>query len=241
MTAARTAPLALSGPPRRLGADSFSGAHRVVFLQEKILSAPDDLVLPALDGVGGLTALAPEHLGTDVTLFDTAEHALAERGVCVRREAPGPSWVIVSPALSWTGEPVRRELYCAAGPDPVPDTVLALLGRHLPAERLRPVAHMTGRRSTVPLLNRGGMRLADVVDERVRAVGDDGREQCYREVLIHVRDLDGIGHALLADIAAVLEAAGCRAEAPASELVRAFGAVPRSAVGRPIRPATPAR
>jgi hypothetical protein len=211
----------------QLSPDAFADAQRVVFEQVKAFSVAPDFVVPGLTGVspevhGG----TPDHSRLDCDYYDTAGLDLADDGVALRWEGQSGEWTAVLPAESITGQPIRCEASYPGTGDAVPGPVNRLLHLYLHERPLEYLARVVSRRLTRPLLSRSGLRLADVIDENVEATRDDGAQRRYRTISVEVRDLDGLGRKVIADVCARLASAGCDTVAPTAEPARAFGVSP---------------
>jgi hypothetical protein len=209
--------------------DAFAGAHRVVFEQVRAFYADPDFAMPSLGGASPEVREGTlEQSRVEADYYDTADLDLAAAGLAVRWHPHTQEWIALLPVVSVTGQPIR----CAAGfpgtAGVVPDAIQRLLHLHLHRRPLERVAHVDSHRLTRPLISATGIRLADVVDEHVVATRVGGDRQAHRCVRVEVVDLDGLGRSVLSDVCALLTRSGCRIEAPAADLARAFGSTPWS-------------
>jgi len=225
-----TSPARLPSAVRRhIRFDAFAEAHRVVFAQVRVFFADADFVVPSLARVSSEARDGtPEHCRADRDYYDTAEFDLAADGVALRWDGQGQEWTAVLPAASVTGRPIRCEAGYPGTGESVPDPVHRLLHPYLHRLSIEKVARVSSRRLTRPLIGLVGIRLADVIDDDVVATRVDGEQRTHRSICVEVRDLDGPGRKVLADVSTLLIHSGCRTEAPMAELARAFGAPPRS-------------
>jgi hypothetical protein len=90
------------------------------------------------------------------------------------------------------------------------------------------VAQLSTQRVVTPLINRSGVRIADVIDERTVATPVTGTSDQFRVIDVQVRDLDGVGHKLIGELDTLLTGAGCSREPRITAYARAFGASKRT-------------
>jgi hypothetical protein len=204
-----------------LSPDAFADARRVVFEQVRVFSVGPDYVVPRLTGVSPeVRDGTPEHSRLDCEYYDTEGSDLTADGVALRWEAQPQEWTAVLPAKSVTGESIRCEASYAGTAGVVPDPVYRLLHLYLDGRGLGYAARVVSRRLTRPLTRRTGIRLAEVIDENVEATRSDGAQRQYRNISVEVRDLDGLGRKLIADVCDRLLRSGCNIEAPPAQLAR---------------------
>jgi hypothetical protein len=211
---------------------SYPSGARVVVEQESIFSAPDGTPLPDLNDLApGLTPGVREHDDIGSDFYDTSDLALAAAGITVRfdRADVADQWAVLLPATDCNGQAVRREVRFSAGAHPVPGGVHRALPSGLRRRHLECVANVNRNRVVAPLVSRGGVRLAEVIDETVSIRQSSGASRSFREVRVEVADLSGVGHALLEATHARLLHAGFHPETPSSDLVLAFPSVPDQA------------
>ena len=78
----------------------------------------------------------------------------------------------------------------------------------------------------VPLCDRGGTVLANVIDDDVTATAGAGPPLRVREVKVDVKELDRAGRRLFGAVNDALVASGCRPAPPAAKLTRVLGTTP---------------
>lgn len=182
----------------------------------------DSTPLPALNRIDGVASVGdPVRDSLEAVYFDTPDLALAAWGITLRRRAGGADagWHVKIPL----GPGRRTELQASLGqPDTVPDD---LMDRVLAYTRGRPVeavAKLSTNRTTYPLRGKDGGRLADFVDDRVRALASVPvqRELEWREwevELVH-EDED-----ILTAAEAELSRSGAAPGSHASKLAKVMG------------------
>ncbi|MDR6989568.1 CHAD domain-containing protein [Paenarthrobacter nitroguajacolicus] len=178
--------------------------------------------LHEIDGIG--TVGEPANHSLEAIYFDTRHLALAARGITLRRRTGGTDagWHLKLPL----GPGKRTEIHAPLGAaDTVPvelmDRVLAYTRGHAVAA----VATLTTERISYALYGQGGERLADFVDDYVRAhvtVGEP-RELEWREWEVEVAAHDGTDDALLDSLTAQLTDAGATPSERTSKLATALG------------------
>jgi CHAD domain-containing protein len=191
-----------------------SGTHVEI---ESKFDVPADFVLPPLVGVDGVTAVEdPLELHLDATYFDTADQRLARAGIALRRRTGGvdDGWHLkMAQALDERIE-VRRPIGRDADrvPSALTDLVLART-RHAP---LGPIATLRTHRVVHHLLGPGGIRLAEVADDRV--TGETGSAvSAWREVEVELLDGD---RDVIEAVASRLGEAGAAPSGSSSKLAR---------------------
>lgn len=205
--------------------DPFEGAHRVVLEQIETFTAPTSFVLPKFGQLDPeVSSGRVEHARSASDYYDTPELALARAGITVRRSCDGDVWVVTMAELSRAGESIRREVSYVGSEDSVPAEVRRLLRPQLHGAPLTTVAHLATRRAVTPLINRSGVRLADVVDEHTVATRDTGSSRQFRVIDVQVCDLDGVGQRVLTEVHRLLTDAGCTREPRIAAYARVFGA-----------------
>jgi CHAD domain-containing protein len=182
------------------------------------------VALPALTTIAGVDRVGtPSDQNLDAVYFDTATLALAARGITLRRRTGGndAGWHLKLPVAA--GE--RREINEPLNKDPdcVPARLKDLVLAHTRNQELVAVAHLTTRRTAIPLIAADGTVLAEFSDDRVesRILLEPVDKAAWREWEIELID----GHRKLLEAAdVVLARAGhLPAELP-SKLARALGA-----------------
>ncbi|WP_307480212.1 CYTH and CHAD domain-containing protein [Pseudarthrobacter sulfonivorans] len=201
---------------------------------------PDLAVLPGVARVG-----EPRVDALQAVYFDTERHALAARGITLRRRTGGADagWHLkLPPEVSHEEEPAsapqrRRELHAPLGqPDVVPDSLLAHVLVYLRGDEPVPAVRLETRRTTHALYADDGVHLADLADDRVTAhvlgstgPADEGaRTQEWREwelELVHGSP------DLFPAAGEVLASAGARPAGHASKLAKALQGSEDAAAG----------
>lgn len=170
-------------------------------------------------GIASVSAGEERHL--EAGYLDTADLALAQAGVAVRRRTGGPDagWHIKGPLVGGG----RVELGWPLG-DAIPDGLRAELVEWT-TEPLEPLASIVNDRTAYDLLDADGRVVAEFVDDRVRAsdlrAGVD-REWCEWEIELGPAVPADI-EAFFADIERVAKAASATDASSASKLARALG------------------
>ncbi|MET3720962.1 MULTISPECIES: CYTH and CHAD domain-containing protein [unclassified Arthrobacter] len=211
---------------------------------EKKYVVGDDAGVPDLAEVPGVARVGEPHEDTlEAVYFDTERHALAARGITLRRRTGGSDagWHLKLPlenfegsgsAGSASGPQRRRELHAPLGqPGVVPDSLLAHVLAYLRGDAPAPVVRLETRRTTYPLYGDDGVHLADLADDRVSAQilgstaepGAERQPQQWREwelELVHG------SQDLFPAAGEILAAAGARPAGHGSKLAKALrGAV----------------
>ncbi|MGT2464093.1 CYTH and CHAD domain-containing protein [Sinomonas atrocyanea] len=158
----------------------------------------------------------------EAVYFDTEDLALAARGITLRRRTGGvdAGWHLKVPE----GAGARTEVTEPVGSDAdaVPRRIRLLVAVHVRDRGLRPVAELTTRRTTVPLLGADRAVLAEFSDDHVESEAPLGAGllQSWREWEIEL--VDGAEELLDAVDALLADAGVAPAHAP-SKLARALG------------------
>ena len=173
--------------------------------------------LPGVDRVEG-----PVEHQLDATYFDTADLALAARGMTLRRRTGGEDagWHLKLPVALDMRREIRESL--AVDPNIVPQPFLLLLRVHIRDRVLIPVARLRTRRIVHRLRDVHGEVLADFCDDRVQAdrLGPDPANLTWREWELEVAD----GSTTLLDAAqSMLAIADVLPSAHPSKLARVLG------------------
>ena len=214
---------------RHLPRDPFEGAHRVVLEQVETFRAPAHFVLPSLDQVDPEINSGPlEQARIARDCYDTDGLALARAGVTVQRDRDEDVWIVTMAEVSSVGESIRREVSYVGSRDAVPADLRRLLEPQLHGKSITRVAQLSTQRVVTPLINRSGVRIADVIDERTVATPVTGTSDQFRVIDVQVRDLDGVGHKLIGELDTLLTGAGCSREPRITAYARAFGASKRT-------------
>ena len=192
---------------------------------ERKFDAGQSTPLPALEKIDGVGAVGePAIHSLEAIYFDTRHLDLAARGITLRRRTGGPDagWHLKLPLSPGK----RTEIHAPLGAaDTVPlelmDRVLAYTRGHAVAA----VATLTTERTSYALYGHNGERLADFVDDYVRArvsVGEP-REVEWREWEVELAEQDGADDALLDSLTGQLSEAGAKPSERTSKLATALG------------------
>jgi CHAD domain-containing protein len=173
-----------------------------------------------LRDVAQLGPSATHHL--EAVYFDTADLALAAHGITLRRRTGGvdAGWHLKLP--EGAGAPTEVTEPVGSDPDKVPRRIRQLVAVHVRDGALNPVAELTTRRTTVPLLGPDRVVLAEFSDDHVESEAPLGAGllQSWREWEIEL--VDGAAELLEAADALLADAGVTPAHAP-SKLARALG------------------
>lgn len=196
--------------------------YRVVLEREGRVSPPPGFVLPDL--ATAFPSLVPEagKRSRHSAYFDTADLALADAGITVRRDdvAGRFEWRLVVTPDSTAAFPIRRRLHFAGNSETVPRELLAYLTRHHDRRNLAAVTTVDGSADVVTLFSPFGVGLAEVVDECVRVSGTSASTVPKRQIAVTTRVLNPVGADLLHAVVTYLEQAGCRLELPTGDAYR---------------------
>ena len=179
--------------------------------------------LPPLHQLPGVDRVEqPVEHQLDATYFDTADFALAARGMTLRRRTGGEDagWHLKLPVALDVRREIREPL--AVDPNIVPQPFLLLLRVHVRDRVLIPVARLRTRRIVHRLRDVHGEVLADFCDDRVRAdrLGPDPANLTWREWELEVAE----GSTTLMDAAqSMLAIADVLPSAYPSKLARVLG------------------
>jgi CHAD domain-containing protein len=214
---------------------------------EKKYDVGNDTEVPDLAELPGVARVGEPRVDTlEAVYFDTERHALAARGITLRRRTGGSDagWHLKLPpeaiegskdagpgarpgAGSASAAQRRRELRAPLGrPDVVPDSLLAYVLAYLRGDDAAPAVRLETQRTTYPLYGDDGVHLADLADDRVSArivggtaPGAEDRTQQWREwelELIHGSP------DLFPAAGEILAAAGARPAKHGSKLAKAL-------------------
>jgi CHAD domain-containing protein len=146
---------------------------------EKKYDVGGEAEVPDLAGLPGVARVGePRADALQAVYFDTERHALAARGITLRRRTGGADagWHLKLPpevsheAGSASAPQRRRELHAPLGqPDVVPDSLLAHVLVYLRGDDPLPAVRLETRRTTYALYADDGVHLADLADDRVTA------------------------------------------------------------------------
>ena len=205
---------------------------RPVLEREIKLAAGPGFHLPDLSGLAtGVHASEPQTLHLETTYWDTADLRLARWG-CSMRFRGGEGWTVKLPAVNGAGPLLERPEINFAGTGRRPAAAaVSLLRAYVRGAGLKPVAHLSTRRSRVRLLDRRGERLLELVDDEVSVL--DARRVTARFRELEVEVLPG-GDALLQPLLARLQAAGAAPSEQTPKYLRALG--PRASAPHEVDP-----
>ena len=215
--------------------------------REVKLGAGPAFHLPDLTGViDGVEAGRPEAVRMETVYFDTADLRLARWGVSLRHRA-GEGWTLKLPAVD-TGRPQgdllqRDEITFQGSSKKPPQEAVDVVRAYVRKADLVPVARLSTLRRRVRLLDAGGSRLAEVVDDEVSV--RDGRRVAarFREIEVEVTSKEDAAGAIVEPVVLRLRGAGAGAPDPTPKHIRALGPramePPEVAAGA-IKPESPA-
>jgi inorganic triphosphatase YgiF len=188
---------------------------------ERKYSVDHDAALPDLTAVDGVAGIRPaREAELSATYFDTAELALLQHGVTLRRRVGGSDegWHLKEPSgpdsRAETRLPLGRAVHT------VPKRLRSAVDRLTGGRRLVPVAEISTHRIEVPLVGDDGSEIAVVADDDVHArrLLAPVLDQHWREWEV---ELAGSRSDLLERIEAELLSAGARPGGVLSKLARA--------------------
>jgi len=209
--------------------------------REVKLGAGPAFHLPDLSGViDGVTVTAPEAVRLETVYYDTADLRLARWGVSLRHRA-GEGWTLKLPPTraSTDGQNQtlleRDELTFQGGAKKPPPAAVGIVRAYVRNAELVPVARLSTIRRRVRLLDGGGARLAEVVDDEVSV--RDGRRVAarFREIEVEVTTPADGADSIVAPLVARLRGAGAGAPDPTPKHIRALG--PRAMEPPEVAPA----
>ena len=217
--------------------------------REVKLGAGPAFHLPDLSGVVEGAAAAPvETVRLETVYYDTPDLRLARWGVSLRRRS-GEGWTLKLPPPPATagGQAVvleRDELGFEGGSRRPPQAALAIVRAYVRRAELVPVARLSTVRRRVRLVDSGGARIGEVVDDEVSV--RDGRRVAarFREIEVEAPAVNGSDDGIMSPLVGVLRRAGAGAPDPTPKYVRAIGPrahEPPEVWPQPIPPDAPAR
>ncbi|MDI2034708.1 CYTH and CHAD domain-containing protein [Paenarthrobacter nitroguajacolicus] len=192
---------------------------------EQKFDAVESTPLPRLDAIDGVGKVGEPVTHTlDATYFDTRQLALASHGITLRRRTGGhdAGWHLKLPL----GPGKRTEIHAPLGSaDTVPVELMDRILAYTRAHAVLAVASLHTDRTSYALYGSHGERLADFVDDHVRADVTVGtaRELQWREWEVELAASDGTGDALLTTLTRQLSAAGATPSKRSSKLATALG------------------
>jgi hypothetical protein len=134
---------------------------------ERKFEADASFSLPSLTGLPGVESVAPpEVFQLDATYFDTADLALHQNRITLRRRTGGPDegWHLKLPVSA----DARRELQEPLSPS-VPPRLAAAVEAFTAGQPLQPIALLSTKRTVRRLTGLHGSALGEVADDRVTA------------------------------------------------------------------------
>ncbi len=180
-----------------------------------------DLALP------GFAAVASQHRYVEAVYYDTEDLRLTRWGASLRHRT-GEGWTVKLPPSGRTDLIERREVRFEGRWDRIPSPAEELVKSFVRRGRLVPIARLRTVRKPLVLVDAGGRRVAEVVEDRVSANHGPGPAECFREIEIELAE--GADPAVLEPLIALLRQAGAGASSTVSKLGRALGTV---ALGAP--------
>ncbi len=191
--------------------------------------------LPPLDDVAdGVIAGPAEILDLDAVYYDTGDLRLARSGASLRFRRP-EAWTVKLPAPSEGALLVRGEHEFPGEPGTPPVAAVDLVRAWVRTAPVHAIARLKTRRRRVELTDPGGKKVAEVVDDEVTVVDDDGRITArFRELEVEIGEDASVELADL--IVARLQSAGAGPARPhAQDRPRARHAGDRATRCRPAR------
>src|SRR5438270_2032210 len=189
--------------------------------REVKLGAGPAFHLPDLTGVvEGVAVADPETVRLETVYFDTPDLRLARWGVSLRRRA-GEGWTLKLPSASNGDLLERDEITFDSNAKKPPAAAVDVVRAYVRTSELVPVARLSTVRRRVRLVNGGGARVAEVVDDEVSV--RDGRRVAARFREIEVELLGGGETGLIAPLVSRLRLAGAGAPDPTPKHIRALG------------------
>ncbi|MEQ4567528.1 CYTH and CHAD domain-containing protein [Paenarthrobacter sp. CAP02] len=203
---------------------------------ERKFDADASTPLPDLQGMEGVARVGePAVHQLEAVYFDTSRLALAARGITLRRRTGGTDagWHLKLPHSPGNRTEVQAPL---GSVDSIPDELLERVLAYTRGRPLAAIATLKTERTSFALYGDDGGRLADFVDDQVRALItiDGPRESRWREWELELAATDGQDDALLDALAEQLADAGAVPSKRASKLATALGdswPSPRKAAG----------
>ena len=194
---------------------------------EQKFDAEPSTPLPRLDAIDGVSRVGePGTYNLEAVYFDTRHLALAARGITLRRRTGGPDagWHLKLPHSAGRRTEIQAPLGTA---DIVPvelmDRILAYTRGHAVAA----IATLNTERTSYSLYGKDGHRMADFVDDRVRARSMLGepRDMTWREWEVELAPdgTDDGDDTLLGTLTQQLSQAGAKPSERTSKLATALG------------------
>ncbi|MHB8613362.1 MAG: CYTH and CHAD domain-containing protein [Candidatus Dormibacteraceae bacterium] len=218
--------------------------------REVKLGAGPAFHLPDLGGVlEGVAVTPPEAVRLETVYYDTPDLRLARWGVSLRHRA-GEGWTLKLPPAQAAGQPQgelleRDELTFQGGAKRPPEAAVSIVRAYVRKAELVPVARLSTVRRRVRLVDAGGARVAEVVDDEVSV--RDGRRVAARFREIEVEAMpqqNGTASGIIDPLVLRLREAGAGAPDPTPKHIRALGPramEPPEVAAQPVRSDSPAR
>ncbi len=181
--------------------------------------------LPALDQLVGIEKVGEPAIHTlEAIYFDTRHLALAARGMTLRRRTGGPDagWHLKLPH----GPGKRTEIHSPLGnADTVPGELLDRVLAYTRGHAVAAIATLTTGRTSYALYGSDGHRVAEFVDDHVRAQSMLGerRELEWREWEVELPPSDDAVDTILRTLTKQLSDAGAKPSKRTSKLATALG------------------
>jgi CHAD domain-containing protein len=178
--------------------------------------------LPGLhDVVEGVIPRPDEVLELEARYYDTVDLRLARSGASLRYRNP-EGWTVKLPAPSVGDLLVRGEHTFPGDPAAPPAAAVDLLRAWVRTSSVQPIARLKTRRRRIELMDAGGKKIAEVVDDQV-SVLDGGRiASRFRELEVEIGEDAPV--ALADALVARLQSSGAGPVDPTPKIVRALGA-----------------
>jgi CHAD domain-containing protein len=191
----------------------------------------------------------PEAVRLETFYYDTPDLRLARWGVSLRHRA-GEGWTLKLPPAQAAGQPPgelleRDELTFQGGAKKPPEAAVSIVRAYVRKAELIPVARLSTVRRRVRLVDAGGARVAEVVDDEVSV--RDGRRVAARFREIEVEAMpqqNGSAGSIIDPLVLRLRGAGAGAPDPTPKHIRALGPramEPPEVAPQTVRPDSPAR
>lgn len=197
---------------------------------ESKYEAGPEIVLPPLDQLPNVTAArGPDDQQLVAEYYDTADLRLLDAGITLRRRTGGSDagWHLKLPKAPGSRDEIRLPPGTAGRP--VPDELADLVRARTRGAPLVPVAEITTLRRVTTLVGQHGESLAEVADDKVRAVAlhdavpAQARPTEWREVEVELTGGDG---ELLAAADNLLRDSGLQRSVRSAKLERVLGERP---------------
>src|SRR3977135_438994 len=182
--------------------------------REVKLGAGPAFHLPDLSGVvDGVAVTPPEAVRMETVYYDTPDLRLARWGVSLRHRAGEGGTLKLPPRTPAPGQPPgqlleRDELTFQGGSKKPPEAAVAIVRAYVRKAELVPVARLSTLRRRVRLVDRAGVRLAEVVDDEVSV--RDGRRVAarFREIEVEVSSQENGSNGMVDTVVTRLRGAG---------------------------------